>query len=526
MLVRSLAPRAAAASRLFMAAALALLFGACATPGNQAAYTSRTPGLDPQTTRTVYSGALACMDDLLQSYGPQGTIITSVGIPDATGQVQVGSRDMLMSAISDMTRRSGAFTYVDLDVTREESLAIHGNSPDKTSLWPTYLIRGTISGLDESVIDVSKGLSFGVELSENDAAAAYANSRTSSVVSLDLFIVRSKDLVLLPGLKASNSLAISRAGSASEAGITIKQVGLDFSVEQEESESLAHAVRTLIELGTVELIGKFAQVPYWRCLQVEGTNPVVMKEAADWYADMDEDEKILFSQRVLIARGEFAGPATGELDAATKAAIVRYQQVNGLIPTGRLSFELYHSMLGNDRPAEVGEPVTFIEQDETPDPVADQVPVREPLLLTLTSARGSQPSFAPNEMLSIQVGASRDAYVYCYYRDGADRISRIYPNQFQPDPYLPAGQYVTVPPVDAAGHPTRFGIRFEHPGAAEEVACLASDREVGIWLPRTLKQRDLAPLPVGSLAELEAAFEELDGEGLVRARLPIEVTRE
>ena len=521
MSVQHLATRAAASCWLLI---LALVLGACATPSPESAYTSRIPSIDPVTTRTTFSGALSCMDRLLQSQGTRGTIITSVGIPDATGQVQVGSRDMLMSAISDMTRRSGAFTYVDLDVSREESLAIHGNSPDKQSLWPQYLIRGTISGLDENVSDASSGIGFGIATGENDANVAYAQNRTSSVVSLDLFIVRARDLVLLPGLKASNSLAVSREGSAKDAGLTIKQVGIDFSVELEESESLHHAVRTLIELGTVELIGKFAKVPYWRCLQVEGTNPQVMKEAADWYADMDDDEKILFAQRVLIARNEFAGPATGKMDPGTKAALVRYQQVNSLLPTGRMGFEVYHSMLGNDRPVEVGEPVTFIKESKQPDPVADQIPTRDPLLLTLTSDKGPQPVYAPNEMLSVQVGASADAYVYCYYRDGANRISRIYPNQFQPDPYVPAGQYVSVPPRDAKGNLTEFGIKLEHAGTNEEVACMASDREVGIWLPKSLKQRDLTQLPVKSLADIEAAFEAIEGAVLVRTRLPIEVT--
>ncbi len=506
-------------------AALLVFTGACATPPPESSYTKRIPGVDPVTTRTTFSGALSCMDDLLQSYGRRGTLITSSGIPDATGQVQAGSRDMLMSAISEMTRRSGALTYVDLDVTREEALAIHGNRPDKQSLWPEFLIRGTITGLDENVVDWSKGASVGFASGDYDATAAYAKNSTSSVVSLDLFVVRARDLVLLPGLKASNSLAVSRSGSAKDGGLTIKQVGMDFSMELEESESLHHAIRTLVELGAVELIGKFAKVPYWRCLQVDGTNPIVIKEAADWYDEMDEDERLLFVQRVLIARGELAGPASGSLDGATRAAIARYQQVDGQLPTGRINFELYYSLLGDDRQAELGEPVTFVAPEATPDPVVDEIPVPDPLLLTLTTGRGNEPAYAPLEMLDLRVGVSRDAYVYCYYEDGEGRVSRIFPNQGTPDPHLAGGQYVAIPPRNAAGDLTHFGIQLQHPGAREEVSCLASDREVGMWLPDPLKQADLQPLPVRSLDEVEAAFDEVDAPGLVRARLPIAVTQ-
>ena len=99
-------------------------------------------------------------------------------------------------------------------------------------------------------------------------------------------------------------------------------------------------------------------------------------------------------------------------------------------------------------------------------------------------------------------------------------MARIYPNRFQPDAFVPARSPLVVPP---AGAP--FSIRFDKPGGADAVACLAADREVGLLLPPELKRQDLEPLPVRSLEEIAARFRAIPGVRVNDARLSIEVRR-
>jgi hypothetical protein len=113
------------------------------------------------------------------------------------------------------------------------------------------------------------------------------------------------------------------------------------------------------------------------------------------------------------------------------------------------------------------------------------------------------------------------SHLYCYYQDGSGEISRIFPNRFQPDAFVPARTQVEVPP----GGGSAFSIRFEQLGAPEQVACLAADREVGLLLPPELKRQDLEPLPVRGLDEVAQRFRGIAGVQVDDARLPIEVTR-
>jgi hypothetical protein len=104
---------------------------------------------------------------------------------------------------------------------------------------------------------------------------------------------------------------------------------------------------------------------------------------------------------------------------------------------------------------------------------------------------------------------------------GVGPFERIFPNRFQPDPFLRAGVQLEVPP---AGQQS-FALRFDKPGGSEAVACLGADRELGLRLPGSLKAQDLEPLPVHSLDEVAAQFRAIPGARVADARLAVEVLR-
>ena len=73
-------------------------------------------------TFTSFTGALRCMDDLLLAYGKKDIVITSAGLPDATGKIAVGTKEMLISAVAKMSIKSKAFSFIDYE-TKDSDLA-------------------------------------------------------------------------------------------------------------------------------------------------------------------------------------------------------------------------------------------------------------------------------------------------------------------------------------------------------------------------------------------------------------------
>ncbi|MCC2662909.1 MAG: peptidoglycan-binding protein [Geminicoccaceae bacterium] len=494
-------------ARRSLAGALLLLAG-CASPAD-APVVSRPKTL-PVRNFTSFSESLRCMDNLFARFGIRDYTITSAGLPDATGEISTGTKDMLISAISSMSVRSRAFRFVDFDQLQVDVNSLQnliGFTDD--FLVPNYYIRGAITQLDEGVIADSAGAS----IAGSAFSLGFSADQVTSVVSMDLNIGDLLTRQILPGISARNSISVTRTGRAGDAGGRINTYGLFLNIALNRAEGMHAAVRNLVELSTIEVLGKLTAVPYWRCLQIEQTNPAVEAQARQWFDAMSEREQVAFVQQALASQGLYDAPITGVRDEATKGAVARYQADNGLIADGRINFDLYASLIHQD-----------LALGRQPDPrfgqSVSEVAARvrpNPLTLTLATPNGAKPVYQVNQSLDVTAIASQDSYVYCYYQDGGGAVTRIFPNQFQPDAHVIAGRALGIPGE------ARFDIVFDRPGASEQVACLASPVEVGLRLPPQLKTPDLEPMPVRSLDEIVTAFRQLDSTSLVEARLPIRV---
>lgn len=497
------------------AAATALVAG-CAFTDPQVAHEVARPKTEPVRNLTSFSESLRCMDNLLLAFGRRGIIVTSQGIPDATGEISTGTKEMLISAVSRMSQRSGAFTFVDYDQTQFDINALQSLIPISPNfVVPDYYLRGAITQLDQNVTSETVGGGLSLEAGDFGIDAGAQADQILSVVSLDLNVGDLLTRQIIPGMAAHNSITVARNGVGGDAGATIDTVGVSFNIALNRSEGMHQAVRTLVELSAIESLGKLAQVPYWRCLQIDQTNPAIMAEVRGFYDRMDAKERVTFVQRALAGKGYHTGRINGAFDDETRSAVARYQQENGLIATGRVDFDLYAALLADDlalhrAPAEVDPGPAVREAAYTPPPAL-------PPSLQLTSDQGRSPVYRVNDDLDLTVQVSQDAYVYCYYRDARGNVARIFPNRGQPDPYLAASRPLRVPSPTAP-----FEIVFDRPDVREEIACLASHQELGLRLPERLKTEDLVPMPVASLEDVVLAYRKLD-RGVAEARLPIQV---
>jgi len=262
----------------------------------------------------------------------------------------------------------------------------------------------------------------------------------------------------------------------------------------------------------IELVGKLTGTPYWKCLEIEKTNPVMIEQAREWYDGMKPEDRIKLIQRKLAGMNLYQGSVNGIAARDLNSAIGKYQAENGLIADGRINFDLYYALLDADQP---------LASDPTAGPTAPVITAAQrpasaagPMTVKLDTDRGPRPSYKPKEFLQARVSLSNDGILYCYYRDNSGTIARIFPNRFNPDAFVRAGQPFTLPPE---GSP--FKIRFDKPGQ-ENIACFASDKDLPI--PANLKGADLTPLKVGSLDEISVAFRK-SNPNVAEAKLDIVV---
>jgi len=462
-------------------------------------------------TVTNFTPALRCMDDLLLSYGKRDIVITTAGIPDSTGKVMAGTKEMLITAASKMSIKSKGLTFIDYDTERADLLALFQDVQAAGAFQhklPNYYIRGAITQLDENAIDSQSG--GGIALPFLDVGIS--RDQVSSVVSMDMNIGETTSRMILPGVNASNSLIITRSGKGTDVGGKLGKVGFAFNMSLNKSEGLGSGVRALVELGMIELVGKLTGTPYWKCLEIEKTNPVMIEQAREWYDGMKPEERVKLVQRKLAGMNLYQGQVNGIVSKDFASAVGRYQAENGLIADGRINFDLYYALLDADQP---------LASDPTAGPAAPVMAASPrpagaggPMTVKLDSDRGPRPTYKPKEFLQARVSLTNDGILYCYYRDNSGTIARIFPNRFHPDAFVRAGTPFSLPPE---GSP--FRIRFDKPGQ-EQVVCFASDKDLPI--PANLKGADLTPLKIASIDEISVAFKK-SNPNVAEAKLDIVV---
>ena len=106
---------------LLLLMVVVLLLAGCATPRDPrkdqefqslASITDR-PVVRPTRSISSFSDSLMCMDHMLRDAQLPTTLITSKQIPDYSTRVTVATKDMIITALSQMSRLSNAFRFVD-----------------------------------------------------------------------------------------------------------------------------------------------------------------------------------------------------------------------------------------------------------------------------------------------------------------------------------------------------------------------------------------------------------------------------
>src|SRR5207249_272480 len=106
---------------LCVPALLSVLAGCAVTSDRfaQAQVAPGNPSATPRKTITNFTDSLRCIDDLMLRFGTRDVSVMLEEMEDKTGKVGGGTRDMMVSAISDMTRRSRAIKLVAFGVDNQ-----------------------------------------------------------------------------------------------------------------------------------------------------------------------------------------------------------------------------------------------------------------------------------------------------------------------------------------------------------------------------------------------------------------------
>ncbi|MES2664038.1 MAG: hypothetical protein V4629_12135 [Pseudomonadota bacterium] len=233
---------------------------------------SRNPIEKPAYNFTTFSDSLECVDHLLYMMDAEPIMLTAQEVSNYTMEAQplAGMKDMMISAFSRMSQRSGKIQFVAYGTDIRDIILLHkAHRQANEFAVPDYFIRGGITQLDRNVV-INR---IGGAVSADEVNAAYSGGQSISYIGLDLNMGTVKNLQMLSNVTSNNVLAMYDRGFGNELGGSIKSVGLAFDFGIDRKDGLGQAIRNLVDLGAIEIVGKLTDVPYMSCLPVNYSDP-------------------------------------------------------------------------------------------------------------------------------------------------------------------------------------------------------------------------------------------------------------
>lgn len=510
-----------------------LIITGCAAPMDarkDAQYQSNASVADRPTSRPTrslssMSPSLMCMDHMFRQADLPTTLITSKQIPDVTGKIAVATKDMIVTALSQMSRLSNAFRYIDyeVDISRQDTVqnmtAIMLNNNQMQLQKPALYVSGAVSFVDQNIISNH----FEAGTSATRLETGYSTNKNATLIGLDLHMGDFKTRTIIPGLDSANEVVIGNASQGLDLAGKIGSYGVQFNVGRDYTQGPGAAIRTLVDLAMIELIGKWSRLPYWRCLTLDQTHPELQRQLRDWYDAGRPATHSKLVKTALVGLGYMKQQQIADPDntAAFKAILGKYQADAGMVVTGVIDFPTYERVMRNYTKLDTDGKLVPVDWTPSGDLKLAEVP--RSMDLQIKNVQLDKTSFEVGDQIFLSTSVSRASHVYCYLQEATGNVLRLLPNATNTESLMTADVSVRIP--DWINPKPGFILDAAAPGN-EHVTCIATDEDVMPKLPAAMQVAAFKPIAgMSSKADVLSAFTQITGEaGLSQATVTWKVT--
>jgi len=285
---------------------------------------------------TSYSQALIDLGLMSQIYDTGLMKVQSQDIADETGtsittggEIQRNITEIMKSTLNNI---GGNIIFIEYNPAYIQNQMVSGYSSFDNKTIPDVVITGGITEFDRGLETRGEGTSLDVE-AEFTGAPKWFPSETAGVsygdtsktgkarITLDFNLKDFQTLAGVPRMTTTNSMEVYKGLREEEVGITLfgPTFGLQGSIKKVQGRH--EAVRVLVQVSMIQMIGKYLTLPYWRLLG-DDVNPdkVVLDAVSTIYYRMERADRIGAAQQWLILHG-FDVVINNRLDSKTMAAL-------------------------------------------------------------------------------------------------------------------------------------------------------------------------------------------------------------
>jgi len=446
---------------------LVMLLSSCTGLSTQDIHDIKQPP-KPDSVASDYSKALDKFSAMLTTYDLPETQVVLLGktVHNKTACANL-PMDITQMVATAVNRLGGKIRYAPYDPIYLEHEAIFLSQfgiPMGDEL-PALVIDGAITECDENLDGQEMGIdgdAVGTHHGQEGEVSGGAN-KTSNIsrIALDFHLMEYSSSLLLPRIQSSLSVDIRTIEGGYDFAIQVLGSGFGLNRSRKITQGKHEAIRAVVDLSMLQVLGKFLQVPYWRCLDGATPDKEVIKVLEETFARVPRENGIAFIQNLLQKHGYTSVQSSGVLDAATRNAIndVAGKSDNHQAPT-QISPALY-SYLYINLPLDF----SIVEhysgstsrQSQEPTPLPEQEKSQSPTLSQTNTGKTTQSTFnlhtavvyRPGKMgevvlvsgdmlksgdhYKVVVEPEQDCYLYVFQKDSAGRLFLLFPRNDRSD---------------------------------------------------------------------------------------------
>lgn len=444
----------------------------------------------PEAKDTVFSKAIGSLGMMSQIYSSKQLKIMPQNIGDATGtSTSTGyeiPKDVTEMVKSTLNSIGGNILFIPYDTQFMTNTAGTGYSDFADKVLPDVIISGGITEFDRALVTKGDSTDLDIEMPKM-GGINFTDTNKSSLasVTLDFNMLDFKTFTGIPRIQAINSVKLTKSTKEDSFGFTIKSATFGVKGDIKKVQGRHAAVRLIVQLSMVEIIGRYAKLPYWRLIPGASKDDVVIDGIlTDFYA-MTESQKVAKVQEYLYLSG-YPVKISGQLDADTQSALQKFSADKKLASatlnesTYLALFEnvpLDHAAVQKQKTIQNGGAGSFVvaQQPVFLPPPASQIVVetkdsRETGNISLSTDKSQ---YHIGEQLGINFSVDEPMYVRVAVINSKGEVDTLFPNPYQSDNYCKPGKKYKIPSAGAD-----FTLDISGPVGSDKIRAVASKKPI------------------------------------------------
>ena len=277
-----------------------------------------TAGPGQRVTR--YDSALETLGNMLQAYNTPSVRVQTLAINNATAGEGV-PKDLAQLVSTALGKIQGPIKLIPYDPTYVFTEKELGKTLDRT--LPDLLVKGAITEFDKDMLEKKFEAEADYALPNGRSTAGASHDRGSSggQVALDLQVVAYQTQQIIPGVQTSSKICVMKGENNTSLNLVIEGNGLGVKSGFAKKDGIHAALRLLVEISVLELVGKYCDVPYWRC--IEGA-PVNQKVVDAYRVGLEDDPNAIARLKLFaFCHGENIDLQHTDLSASEKEIVAK-----------------------------------------------------------------------------------------------------------------------------------------------------------------------------------------------------------